>query len=33
MDAGTVVEQGRTESVLTNVSNPRLEQFLRRFRG
>lgn len=33
MDAGTVVEQGTADSVLTNVSNPRLEQFLRRFRG
>lgn len=33
MDSGTVVEQGPTESVLGNVSNPRLEQFLRRFRS
>lgn len=33
MDAGTVVEQGPTESVLGNVSNARLEQFLRRFRS
>jgi len=33
MDAGVVVEQGRTESVLCNVTNPRLEQFLRRFRS
>jgi polar amino acid transport system ATP-binding protein len=32
MDAGAVVEQGTTESVLGNVANPRLEQFLRRFR-
>jgi polar amino acid transport system ATP-binding protein len=32
MDAGSVVEQGATESVLGNVANPRLEQFLRRFR-
>ncbi len=33
MDAGLVVEQGPTERVLTNVTNPRLEQFLRRYRG
>ena len=33
MDEGAVVEQGPTESVLGNVSNPRLEQFLRRFRS
>ena len=31
MDAGVAVEQGPTEGVLTNVSNPRLKQFLRRF--
>ena len=33
MDAGAVVEQGPTEMVLGNVSNLRLEQFLRRFRS
>jgi ABC-type polar amino acid transport system ATPase subunit len=33
MDAGAVVEQGPTETVLGNVSNLRLEQFLRRFRS
>ena len=33
MDGGAVVEQGPTQSVLGNVSNPRLEQFLRRFRA
>ena len=33
MDAGTVVEQGPTAAVLGNVTNPRLEQFLRRFRA
>ena len=33
MDAGLVVEQGPTERVLTNVTSPRLEQFLRRYRG
>jgi polar amino acid transport system ATP-binding protein len=33
MDEGAVVEQGPTETVLGNVSNPRLEQFLRRFRS
>jgi ABC-type polar amino acid transport system ATPase subunit len=33
MDAGIVVEQGPTENVLTHVKNPRLEQFLRRYRG
>jgi len=33
MDRGAVVEQGPTEKVLANVSNPRLEQFLRRFRS
>ena len=33
MDAGMVVEQGPTAAVLGNVTNPRLEQFLRRFRA
>jgi polar amino acid transport system ATP-binding protein len=33
MDRGAVVEQGPTEQVLGNVSNPRLDQFLRRFRA
>jgi polar amino acid transport system ATP-binding protein len=33
MDGGVVVEQGPTESVLGDVSNPRLDQFLRRFRA
>jgi polar amino acid transport system ATP-binding protein len=33
MDAGAVIEQGPTETVLGNVSNLRLEQFLRRFRS
>jgi len=33
MDSGVVVEQGATEAVLGNVTNPRLEQFLRRFRA
>ncbi|HUK09239.1 MAG TPA: amino acid ABC transporter ATP-binding protein [Stellaceae bacterium] len=33
MDGGVVVEQGVTEAVLGNVTNPRLEQFLRRFRA
>jgi len=33
MDGGVVVEQGLTEAVLGNVTNPRLEQFLRRFRA
>jgi len=33
MDAGVVVEQGPTDLVLTHVRNPRLEQFLRRYRG
>ncbi|MGH8850385.1 MAG: amino acid ABC transporter ATP-binding protein [Casimicrobiaceae bacterium] len=33
MDAGLAVEQGPTERVLTNVTSPRLEQFLRRYRG
>ncbi|HEY2865061.1 MAG TPA: amino acid ABC transporter ATP-binding protein [Casimicrobiaceae bacterium] len=33
MDAGLVVEQGPTERVLTHVTSPRLEQFLRRYRG
>ena len=32
MDAGVVVEQGPTASILGNVTNPRLEQFLRRYR-
>jgi ABC-type polar amino acid transport system ATPase subunit len=33
MDAGVVAEQGPTDGVLNNVTNPRLEQFLRRFRS
>jgi polar amino acid transport system ATP-binding protein len=33
MDSGVVMEQGVTEAVLGNVTNPRLEQFLRRFRA
>lgn len=33
MDEGAVVEQGATEDVLGNISHPRLEQFLRRFRS
>ena len=33
MDAGVVVEQGPTESMLCNVTSPRLEHFLRRYRG
>jgi ABC-type polar amino acid transport system ATPase subunit len=33
MDAGVVIEQGPTEKVLIKVTNPRLEQFLRRFRA
>jgi polar amino acid transport system ATP-binding protein len=33
MDAGVVVEQGPTDRVLTHVTNPRVEQFLRRYRG
>jgi polar amino acid transport system ATP-binding protein len=32
MDAGVVVEQGPTDRVLTHVTSPRLEQFLRRYR-
>ena len=32
MDAGAVVEQGPTDVVLRHVRNPRLEQFLRRYR-
>jgi len=32
MDAGVVVEQGPTDLVLRHVRNPRLEQFLRRYR-
>ena len=33
MDAGIVAEQGPADSILNNVTNPRLEQFLRRFRS
>ncbi|HMK67571.1 MAG TPA: amino acid ABC transporter ATP-binding protein [Stellaceae bacterium] len=33
MDGGMVMEQGPTAAVLGNVTNPRLEQFLRRFRA
>src|SRR5262249_27672065 len=33
MDGGMVREQGPTAAVLGNVTNPRLEQFLRRFRA
>ena len=33
MDAGVVAAQGPADSVLSNVTNPRLEQFLRRFRS
>jgi ABC-type polar amino acid transport system ATPase subunit len=33
MDGGSVIEQGTTETVLCNVTNPRLKQFLRRFTG
>jgi polar amino acid transport system ATP-binding protein len=32
MDGGVVVEQGPTDRVLTHVTSPRLEQFLRRYR-
>jgi polar amino acid transport system ATP-binding protein len=32
MDAGVVVEQGPTDRMLTHVTSPRLEQFLRRYR-
>jgi ABC-type polar amino acid transport system ATPase subunit len=32
MDAGVVVEQGPTERMLSHVTSPRLEQFLRRYR-
>ena len=33
MDAGVVVEQGPTERMLGDATSPRLEQFLRRYRG
>ena len=33
MDAGTIVEQGPAHQVLSSTGNPRLDQFLRRFRG
>ena len=33
MDGGVVADQGPTASVLNNATNPRLEQFLRRFRS
>jgi ABC-type polar amino acid transport system ATPase subunit len=32
MDAGVVVEQGPTARMLSHVTSPRLEQFLRRYR-